>query len=181
MEKFLEKIYDKYLMIMLNYIPEDKTEEFKKGLSKFVEEHYSFLISEQKEKSQNFIDSYVESCIEQFTNRWKEFDFERIKIDLGCHENYKKFKKISNHCYNLVFECIANNDFFNDDEEHARLTTELMEAFEEVKHIDWAREQYGDALLELDFAFGKSEAVSLRAGTYCGPLFDLINKRKENK
>ncbi len=129
-------------------------------IKKFTPMLSNFLCSENEE----FVKRVVEREIDWETKKWNKYSVDGMMSLLIEDAEFINLLMVTNSIFNLAVDCNKKGIKLSDENEYANYLKKLSDCIDGIKsfNVDAARAMLGDAMLELDYAFGKTELMSLR-------------------
>lgn len=161
-------IYKEVLPIVLDGVDAKYHEEVKEGYFKYVSGVYYDLILEDIEE--NSVDKYIEFYIESQKKNWGEDSVSHKLSRLIDDEYLYKIKKLTGWTLRAAIDRVKTGKILTDREQYVDFFKKSIEYFPKVRSFNQglARELLGDARLDIEYAYGNSEARSLRCASEAG-------------
>ena len=116
-----------------------------------------------REKSEEEVRDYIDSFIDDERRLWTGLSKEEIIANLDKDIAYEHLSLLSSLAFEQAKECYLKNKYYNNENEYMARLEDLADCLDQIKphNIDAAKELLSEAILDIDFIFGKSEIMSL--------------------
>lgn len=147
----------------------DANSEEKDEMRKSLEDKLSYIYKDSiKHLVINGIEEDIEILLEQIVSKWNKKTIEEKRMELLRDVPAENIISISNKAWEMAIQRIKTGKIYDDE----NLYNEMIDAFEKNKNnvkefnITKIEECISEGILDLKFAFGKTENMSLRVGRY---------------
>ena len=147
----------------------DANSEEKDEMRKSLEDKLSYIYKDSiKHLVINGIEEDIEILLEQIVSKWNKKTIEEKRMELLRDVPAENIISISNKAWEMAIQRIKTGKIYDDE----NLYNEMIDAFEKNKNnvkefnITQIEECISEGILDLKFAFGKTENMSLRVGRY---------------
>ena len=138
-------------------------------MRKSLEDKLSYIYKDSiKHLVINGIEEDIEILLEQIVSKWNKKTIEEKRMELLRDVPAENIISISNKAWEMAIQRIKTGKIYDDE----NLYNEMIDAFEKNKNnvkefnITQIEECISEGILDLKFAFGKTENMSLRVGRY---------------
>ena len=164
-DKAMKRIFE-------NAIPKilfDANSEEKDEMRKSLEDKLSYIYKDSiKHLVINGIEEDIEILLEQIVSKWNKKTIEEKRMELLRDIPAENIISISNKAWDMAVQRIKTGKIIDDE----NLYNQMIETFEKNKNnvkefnIIKVKECISEGILDLKFAYGKTENMSLRVGRY---------------
>lgn len=163
-EKLLQSIFDKTIAIIENSLCEYQM-DYKQDYFAYLREKYEMLLQDfVSTESDSTINAIVESYIEDETRLWKSLSKSEMLSILEKDAAFEHLSFLSEVAFNQAKKCLNNGTFLSNELDYKKQLEELSLCLDKIKfyNLAMAKELLSEAILDIEYAFKKSTAMSLR-------------------
>lgn len=163
-EKKLMEIYDTIIPMIKKQL-DNSSFDYGKGYQLYLKEKYGELIkafvSEEDEETVNLI---VAAYIEDEKKFWEKLSKKEMLVYLDKDPAFEYLTFLSEAAFAQAKTCVETGVFLSDEKEYNEKFGELASCLDDIKvhNIDAAKVVLSEAILDVEYAFKKSDVKSLR-------------------
>lgn len=163
-EKKLQEIYDTIISIIRNKLGNSKF-DYEKAYQQYLKEKYEVLLTEFiAEEDEETVKMIVDSYIADEKNFWSKKDKQEVLVCLDKDPAFEYLSFLSGAAFEQAKKCVDEGTFLTNEAEYCEKFAEISSCLDQIKehNIEAAKVVLSEAILDIEFAFGKSDVKSLR-------------------
>ena len=164
----LMEIYESVCPILKNKLDESSYNEIaKEKYMQYLEVEIKPLLERSiAAETEEGVREYVLYLIKQEKALWEELNAEQILHRLEGDEAFDYLCEFSRLIFLEACECKKQNVLKDDDNEYLEKMEKLVSRLDEIKpmNVPFAQEILSETVLDIEYCYGKSTAMSLRLG-----------------
>lgn len=161
--KLLEVIFEKTYYVVKDMLGEN--DACKMLFCTYLSNKYEKLLEEFiLEESEDTVQAIVNSYVEDELKFWKNLSKSEMLSILDKDPAFEQLMFLSDVAFETAQECIKTGVYLSDAREYKLRLEELAQCLDAIKphNIESAKELLSESILDIDFAFNKSNVKSLR-------------------
>lgn len=179
-EKLLETIYDNTIPVIHKEL-KGSTFKYETNYKNYLRKKYSTLLREfVSEESQDTLQAIVKSYIDDEIRIWESLSENEMLAILDVDPAFEHLAFLSNVAFEQAKEVLKTKKYISNDSLYKERLKEIALCLNTVKpqNINATKELLSEAILDIDYLFGKSETMSLRLSK---ENLDICDQTKHNK
>lgn len=163
-EKLLETIYDNTIPVIHKEL-KGSTFKYETNYKNYLRKKYSTLLREfVSEESQDMLQAIVKSYIDDEIRIWASLSKNEMLAILDVDPAFEHLAFLSNIAFEQAKDVLNTKKCISNDSQYQLRLEELADCLDAIKpqNINTAKELLSEAILDIDYLFGKSETMSLR-------------------
>lgn len=163
-EKLLETIYDNTIPVIHKEL-KGSTYKYEINYKNYLRKKYSTLLREfVSEESQDTLQAIVKSYIDDEIRIWESLSKNEMLAILDDDPAFEHLAFLSNIAFEQAKDVLNTKKCISNDSQYQLRLEELADCLDAIKpqNINAAKELLSEAILDIDYLFGKSETMSLR-------------------
>lgn len=163
-EKLLETIYDNTIPVIHKEL-KGSTFKYETNYKNYLRKKYSTLLREfVSEESQDTLQAIVKSYIDDEIRIWASLSKNEMLAILDDDSAFEHLAFLSNIAFEQAKDVLNTKKCISNDSQYQLRLEELADCLDAIKpqNINTAKELLSEAILDIDYLFGKSETMSLR-------------------
>lgn len=163
-EKLLETIYDNTIPVIHKEL-KGSTFKYETNYKNYLRKKYSTLLREfVSEESQDTLQAIVKSYIDDEIRIWASLSKNEMLAILDVDPAFEHLAFLSNVAFEQAKDVLNTKKCISNDSQYQLRLEELADCLDAIKpqNINTAKELLSEAILDIDYLFGKSETMSLR-------------------
>lgn len=163
-EKLLETIYDNTIPVIHKEL-KGSTFKYETNYKNYLRKKYSTLLREfVSEESQDTLQAIVKSYIDDEIRIWASLSKNEMLAILDVDPAFEHLAFLSNIAFEQAKDVLNTKKCISNDSQYQLRLEELADCLDAIKpqNINTAKELLSEAILDIDYLFGKSETMSLR-------------------
>lgn len=163
-EKLLETIYDNTIPVIHKEL-KGSTFKYETNYKNYLRKKYSTLLREfVSEESQDTLQAIVKSYIDDEIRIWESLSENEMLAILDDDPAFEHLAFLSNIAFEQAKDVLNTKKCISNDSQYQLRLEELADCLDAIKpqNINTAKELLSEAILDIDYLFGKSETMSLR-------------------
>lgn len=163
-EKKLMEIYDTIIPMIKKHF-DNSSFDYEQAYQQYLKEKYGEImkafVSEEDEETVNLITA---SYIEDEKRFWEKLSKKEILVYLDKDPAFEYLTFLSEAAFAQAKTCVETGVFLSDEEDYNEKFGELASCLDDIKvhNIDAAKVVLSEAILDVEYAFKKSDVKSLR-------------------
>lgn len=161
--QLLQIIYENTINIVQNSLEDD----FENAYKKYLRDKYEDVLKEFAAKeSEKMLKAVVNSFIDDEIRFWKDLNENEKMSVLVDDPAFEHLTFLSEVAFEQAKKVIKSDEFIRDEHKYHRNLEDLALCLDDIKpfNVEAAKELLSEAILDINYAFGKSELMSLRLG-----------------
>lgn len=163
-EKLLETIYDNTIPVIHKEL-KGSTFKYETNYKNYLRKKYSTLLREfVSEESQDTLQAIVKSYIDDEIRIWASLSKNEMLAILDVDPAFEHLAFLSNVAFEQAKDVLNTKKCISNDSQYQLRLEELADCLDAIKpqNINTAKELLSEAILDINYLFGKSETMSLR-------------------
>lgn len=168
-DEYLDKIYQTISPAILAGIPMTERTAVSVAYRKYLIDTYGAFLKEIQGKPEKGQDA-LRLMENRENSRWENLTAEQKKARLLPDHKLENLEYLSELALQAAYNCIRTGEYKTSQEDYERELFQISQCLEGIApyHLDYAKELLSETLLDVDYAYGKSQNKSFRLARRCG-------------